>query len=147
MDHIGVEQVEKTFFSTHEQAAVNNTTRTIFKHFLFVILYASTETSSGVVKPTRSQACLALSERDMLEDFPKVDLSSRKDLDAALDVIRQHSYRLLTAQLSQAGLGRDRDAERTCREAIDLVRYVSNCMLSTQMLMTMNTSVGSFGKG
>jgi hypothetical protein len=58
----------------------------------------------------------------MLEDFPKVDLSSKKDLDAALDVIRQHSFRLLTIQLAQGGLAKDKAAEKACKDAIDLVR-------------------------
>lgn len=58
----------------------------------------------------------------MLDDFPKVDLSERGDLDHVLDQIKEYSLSLLQDELNKAGQANDRKARKSCEETIELVR-------------------------
>jgi hypothetical protein len=57
----------------------------------------------------------------MQDDFPKVDLSERGDLDHVLEQIRKHSLALLREELRKSGHSSDRKAQKTCEETIELV--------------------------
>lgn len=57
----------------------------------------------------------------MQDDFPKVDLTERGDLDHVLEQIRKHSLTLLRDELRKAGQSNDRKVQKTCEETIELV--------------------------
>ncbi|PWN37206.1 uncharacterized protein FA14DRAFT_170083 [Meira miltonrushii] len=56
----------------------------------------------------------------MQDDFPKVDLTERGDLDHVLEQIRKHSLALLRDELDKAGQSNDRKVLKTCEETIEL---------------------------
>jgi len=57
----------------------------------------------------------------MPEDFPRIDIAEREDVEHVFEVIKKHANRLVKEELKKDGKDQDTEALMSCQRAIDRV--------------------------